>query len=87
MEEINATHIIKVEVWRNPSQATLETYKINISTFDNSQPEELLALLRKFKIEIDGTVTATVSGCINYLQTMLHGTSLREFDRLALAGN
>ena len=87
MEEINATHIIKVEFWRKPSQATLETYKINISTFDNGQPEEFLALLRNFKIEIYGTVMDTAAVRINYQRTMLHGTSLREFNGLALAGN
>ena len=80
-------HIIKVKVWRNPSQAALETYKINISTFNDGQPEELLALLRNCNIAIDGTGTTTASGRINYLSTMLRGTNLREFDELALSGN
>ena len=65
-EELHATHTIKVNIRRNPSQATLETYKINMSTFDGSQLDEFLALLRNFKITIDRT-------CM----TMLRGTSLK----------
>ena len=76
-EELHATHIIKVRVWRNPSQSASETYKINISTFNDGQPEEFLALMRNFKITIDGTGTTTASGQINYLYKILCGTSLR----------
>ena len=64
----------------------METYKINIYTFKDDQPEELLALLRNCKIAIDGTGTAAASYRINYLRTMLSGTNLREFDELALSG-
>ena len=44
LEELPATRIIKVKIQRKPSQAMLKTYKMNMSTFDNSQPEEFLAL-------------------------------------------
>ena len=40
LEELHATHIINVNIQINPSQATLETYKMNMSTFNNGQPEE-----------------------------------------------
>ena len=39
LEELHATNIIKVKIQRNPSQATLETYKMNMSTFNKGQPE------------------------------------------------
>ena len=58
-----------------------------MSTFDDGQPEELLALLRKFKIAIDGTGTTFPSGRINYLRVILCGSSLREFYKLSLQGN
>ena len=45
LEELHATHIIKVKNRRNPSQDALETDKINISTFNDGQPEEFLSLL------------------------------------------
>ena len=77
LEELHATHIIKVNIRRNPSQATSETYNMNISTFDDGQPEEFLVLLRKFKIAIDGIGTTTPTGWINYLRMMLRGKSLR----------
>ena len=60
---------------------------MNISTFDDDQPEEFLALLRNFKIAIGGTGTTTPTGRIGYLRTMLLGKSLREFDELSLQEN
>ena len=76
-EKLHATYIIKVKFRRNPPQATLETYNKNTPTFDDVQQEEFLALLRNFKITFDRTGTTTAPGWINYLHTMLRGTSLR----------
>ena len=59
----------------------------HLSTFNDDQQEELLELLRNCKIKIDGTGTATSSGRINDLRTMLLEKKLREFDELALSGN
>ena len=39
LEEKKATNITKVNIWRNPSQDALETYKVNISNFDDGKPE------------------------------------------------
>ena len=44
---------------------------MNMFTFDGVQPEELLALLRNFKIAIDGIGTTTPTGRINYLLTIV----------------
>ena len=63
------------------------TYKINIPTVDDGQPEELPSLLRNFKIAINGNGTTKAPVRINYLRTMLHGKSLREFDERALSVN
>ena len=84
LEELHATNIINVKIWRKPSQATSETYKANMFKFDNVQLEEFLELLRNFIIAIDGTRTTFPSVRINYLHTMLHWASLREFEKLAL---
>ena len=80
LEEQKATNIIKVEIWRNLSQATLETYKFNMYNFDDGQPEECLALLRNWKIATDGNGTTSPSGRIIYLRTLLYGSSFREFN-------
>ena len=56
-------------------------------TFNNSQPEEFLALLRNWKITTDGTVTTSPSGMIIYLRTLLCGASLIGYDELALQAN
>ena len=53
-----------------------------MNTFDDGQPEELISLLRKFKIVIDGTGTNTPYVRINYLCTMLCGKALRGIEKL-----
>ena len=55
--------------------------------FDKIKPEEFLALLINWKIATDGTGTTSPSGHINYLFTLLSGSSLREFDKLELQRN
>ena len=77
LQELHATNIIKVKIQRTPSQATSETYKMNMSTFNEGQQEEFLMLLRNFKIAIDGTGTILPSGQINDLLTILGGEILR----------
>ena len=87
IEEARAINIIKVKVWRNPTSDNLETYNINISTFEDGQPEEFLALLNNFRTVIYGTGTMSPSGRINYLRTMLRWEALRELDELASHNN
>ena len=48
--------------------------------FKNGQPEELFALLKKFKKTIDVTRTATVSGRINYIWVVVCREFLRDFE-------
>ena len=60
---------------------------MNMSTFDNGQPEKFLAQIRNFKIAIDRTGTTTSTVQINYLRTIIHGKIPRGFDELSLQGN
>ena len=76
LEEHHRAHIIKVKIQINPSQCTSETYKINMSTFNYVQSEEFLALMRNWKIAIDGTIMTLPSVRNNYLRTMLRGKVL-----------
>ena len=46
LEELHATHIIKVKMRKNPSQDISETYNMNMYTFNDKQPEVFIALLR-----------------------------------------
>ena len=55
LEEQKASNVIRVKIPRNPSQTVSETYKVNVYTFDEVQPEEFLALLRYWKIATDRT--------------------------------
>ena len=50
---------------RNPATSMSETYNINMSTFEDRQPEEFLALLKNFMIAIDGTGMMSASGLFN----------------------
>ena len=61
-----------------------ETYNIHMYTFNDSQPEEFLPLLRNSKIVTDSTSTTSASGRINYLRTLLCGSSRIEIDELEL---
>ena len=65
--EERTINIIKFKMRRNPTSAISETYNINISMFEDGQPEEFLALLNNFSIAIDGTGTTSPSGRINYV--------------------
>ena len=68
---------------QNPSDADLETYELNISTFENGQPEELLKLMKNFKRVFDGTGTTTAAEKTNYLRNVLREEALREFYELS----
>ena len=59
LEYERATHIIKFSMWRNSSSAAYETYNINMNTFIDVQPEELLVILKKLNITTDETGTTT----------------------------
>ena len=72
---------------RKLSSFALETYKLNMVTFENGQPEDSLTLLNNFKTAIDRTRTTNVSSCIGYLLIILHGEYLREFNKLAIQNN
>ena len=83
LEEERVSNIIKVNKRRKLDSATYDTYKLKMVTFENYQPEEFLALLNNFRIEINGTGTTSFYGRIKYIRTMLNVESLREFDELA----
>ena len=83
LEEERVSNIIKVNNRRNLDSDTYDTYKLKMAMFENYQPEEFLALLNNFRIEINGTGTTSFSGRIKYIRTMLNVESLREFDELA----
>ena len=70
-------------MWRNPSSATSEMHNINMTTFDNGQPEEFIEILNNFRISIDGTGTTSVTWRINYLHMMLNWKSIIYFDELS----
>ena len=77
LEEEHVSNIIKVKMWRNPTPDTSDTYNINMSTFEDGQPEEFLALLNNFRNAIYGTGTTSPSVQMNYLRMMLRGEDLR----------
>ena len=69
---------------RKPTLAMPEKYNINMSTFEYGQPEELLAIIKNLKIEIDGICKTSLSVLINYMCTMIRGEVLIEFDKLEI---
>ena len=77
LEEERASNIIKIKMRRNLASATSDTYKLGTATFKNGQPEQFLAILKNFKIKINGKETTSIYGQINYIRMMLHGEALR----------
>ena len=58
-----------------------------MAVFENGKAEDLLAFLKNFKKEIDGTVNMSVIGRIEYLCMLLHWKSLHIFDKIASPNN
>ena len=54
-----------------------ETYNIHMYTFNDSQPEEFLALIGNWKIVTDRTNTTSPSVQNIYLRTLFSGEILR----------
>ena len=71
--EANEYDIIKIMMRQIPSDAAWKTYKLKMVTFEHVQSEEFLQLMKNFKRAVDGTVTTTAAGKINYLRTLLSG--------------
>ena len=82
-DDVSECELINIKMRRNLSDANLETHKLKIATFENSQPEEFLALVNNFKTTVDVTGTMSAAGTINYIRTLLSGDTLHEFDELA----
>ena len=87
LDRERAIQIIKVNIQRNPTSAASEIYNINMSTFNNGQTEEFLALLKNFKIVVYGTGMTSLSCQINYIRAMLHGQALGEFEEIVIQNN
>ena len=66
----------------DPSSATYKTNKLKTAKFENIKPEEFLRIIKNFNTVIEGTVIITATRKSNYLHTLLHGESLREFYKL-----
>ena len=73
LPEANEYDIINIKMRRNPSDATSETYKLKIFTFEHSQPEYFLELMKNFKRAVNGIGTTTAAGKIKYLRILLCG--------------
>ena len=76
-ENAKECDIIKIKMFWDSYSSTSETYNLKIDIFENSKPEEFLALMKNFKTTIDGTGTMSAPESINYLHTMLCGEYLQ----------
>ena len=87
-EEIeHKSHIVKVSMRHNPTSLGSEIYKFKMTIFENDQTEELLQFLKNFKKAVNGTCNTAVIGRIYYLQILIRGEVLREFDILSRKKN
>ena len=78
LEEERASNIIKVKMRRKLTSAMSETHNLNLSMFEDVQPEEFIVLLKNLRTVIVETSTMSQLGRINYLHKMLLGEVLRD---------
>ena len=78
LEEERASNIIKVNMRKNSTSAMSETHNLNLSMFEDVQPEEFIVLLKNLRTVIVETSTMSQLGRINYLHKMLLGEVLRD---------
>ena len=76
-ENVKECDIININMRRDHTSATFETYNLKMDMFKNRNSEELLNTAENFKTKIDGTGNTTAAGIINYLRTILHVEALR----------
>ena len=81
-DNMKGCDIIRIKMRWDPESYMSETYELNIDTFENVKPEELLALMNNFNTMSEGTGTMSATRSINYLHHMLRGEAIRVFDKL-----
>ena len=57
--ELEEEHLINIIKVKKKYLINVITVNINVSIFEDYQPEEFLALLKNYRIAIDGTVRTT----------------------------
>ena len=67
----------------DPTSEKSNLYELKMAFFDKGEPEDLLLVIRNFNITLKASGTLKSGTNIQYLHTLAHVESLRQFDALS----
>ena len=82
-EKVKQCIVINTKGRWDPTSTTSKTYNIELATFKNGKPEELIQTTKDFKTKIYGIGTTSDTRKPHYLRAILRGEDLRELYDLA----
>ena len=71
---------VKLKLCRDLTSSTLGLYKLKMSLFDNSEPEEIFLFMRNFNTTLAASGMLEAGAKAQYLCTLVHREALRQFD-------
>ena len=74
---------VKLKLHRYPTSNTSDLYEFRISLFDHGDPEKFLLFIRNLKMTLEATGTLKTDVKVQYLRTIVHRETLRQFDFLS----
>ena len=77
-------YYVRIKLRRFPTSQKSDMYEFRISLFENGEPEQFLLFQKKYKMMLDASGTLIADVKIQYLQTLLCGEALHEFDTLCV---
>ena len=77
-------YFVKIKFCRCPTYSTSDLYDFKMYLFYHGKPADFLLFSLNFNMNIAETWTLEIDAKIQYLSTLIHGESLRQFDLLLL---
>ena len=69
----------KLKLWRDPKSSMSGLYELNMSLFDNGDPEEFLLFVRNFNMTIAASGAVEVNGKVQRLCKIVRREALLQF--------
>ena len=75
-------YCVKIELRRDPTSEKSDLYEFKMASFDNSEPEEFLLLVRNLQMTLGDSGSLAANAKIQYLRTLLRGESVHILDNV-----
>ena len=73
----------QIKFCSDPTSEKLDLYELKMALFDNDEPGDLLLFIRNFNMTLKVSGMLKAGADIQYLQTLVRGEALRQFDVLS----